>query len=159
MSSGRYLLTQRPRDDRRAHPDAARLARVLVHVWLEVQCGMRPWSHIAALTAPALQRRLAAQLSPVAQPNRQQFRIIRVHSSPPTINAVESSVIVEIGQRVHAFAVRVERHHGAWRGVELTAPDAGLQALRTASAPERHSPDVFDEVLGADLAATSDASG
>jgi hypothetical protein len=131
-------------------PDPAGLAALLATVWLEVDAGRRPVAHLLALVAPALGRRLTAQLRavPCDRP-RTPMRVRRVQGGHPHARAFEAAVVVTDGTRTSALAVRLERHLGAWRGVELTAPEAGLPALRTASlrvAPTR--PDAFDEVLG-----------
>jgi hypothetical protein len=133
-------------------PDPARLATVLVTAWLEVHAGRRPLAQLLPLVAPALGRRLAAQLCavPRTRPGA-RVRVLRVRGGQPHPRAFEAAVVVTDDDRVTAIAVRLERHLGAWRGVELTAPETGLPALRTASlrvAPTR--PDAFDEVLGED---------
>lgn len=70
----------------------------------------------------------------------------RIVVASPREDAYEMSVVVEQGPRVTAIALRLERHHGVWRAVDLTAPEAGLHPI-SISAPRRH-PDAFDEVLG-----------
>ncbi len=130
-------------------PDPDRLARTLVAVWLEVVAGRRGWPQLAPLMSPALQTRLAAQLPAVPPTGRlPRARVVRSHTRQPHDDACESAVIVCHGNRTTAYAVRLERHRGAWRAVELTAPEAGLPALRTQSAPSTvRQADAFDEVL------------
>jgi hypothetical protein len=71
-----------------------------------------------------------------------------VSAVSPSRGVCEAAVVVEQGGRITAIAVRVERHRGAWRAVELTAPESGLPPLRTASLPDDHPvSDAFDEVL------------
>jgi hypothetical protein len=136
----------RPLDARPPGPAPDRLAHVLVQVWLEVRAGRRPLSQLDPLLAPAARRRLAAQLPTRADPAIAVGRVQRVRSYAPTRDACEASVLVRHGARTTAFAVRLERHRGIWRAVELTAPEAGLAPLPTASlgidAPLR---DAFDE--------------
>ncbi len=130
-------------------PDPDRLARLLTQVWFEVRSGRRPFAQLAPLVAPALRRRLLAQLprGPWTRPPP-VARIHRVISASPSTLAHEASVLVEQDGRITAVAVRLERHHGAWRAVELTAPEAGLTPLVTASHPTYTRPrDAFDEVL------------
>lgn len=131
-------------------PDPERLARLLVRVWFEVQAGRRPFKQLAPLVAPALHRRLSSQL-----PRRRHDRppmsaatIRRVVVTCPREDAYELCVLVEREGRVTAVALRLERRHGAWRAVDMTAPESGLQPLVSvdkAMAPPR---DAFDEVLG-----------
>jgi hypothetical protein len=136
----------RPLGGRPPGPDPDRLAHLLVQVWLEVRAGRRPLSQLDPLLAPATRRRLAAQLPTRPNATRPVGRVHRVRSYAPTRDACEASVLVRQGGRMTAFAVRLERHRGLWRAVELTAPEAGLAPLPTASlgidAPLR---DAFDE--------------
>ncbi len=136
----------RPLEGRPPGPAPDRLAHLLVQVWLEVRAGRRPLSQLDPLLAPAARRRLAAQLLPRPDPTIPVGRVQRIRSYAPTRDACEASVVVRQGARTTAFAVRLERHRGVWRAVELTAPEAGLAPLPTASlgrdAPLR---DAFDE--------------
>jgi hypothetical protein len=127
-------------------PDPARLASLLVRVWLEVRAGRRPIAQLTPLVAPAARRRLAAQLARSAKDGGAAARVRTVRTFAPGPDACEASVLVDQGGRTTALAVRLERHRGAWRAVELTAPETGLPALPTASlgvdVPVR---DAFDE--------------
>lgn len=130
-------------------PDPARLAGLLARAWLEVREGRRPLRQLAPLVAPSVQRRLLAQMPTVPPPPRSpRARVRRVVATTPSRNACEAVVLIEQGARTTAIAVRLERHRGAWRVVELTAPETGFRPLTTASlpagAPRR---DAFDEVL------------
>ena len=130
-------------------PDPARLAGVLARAWLEVREGRRPLRQLAPLVAPSVQRRLLAQMPTNPPPPRSpRARVRRVVATTPSRNACEAVVLIEQGARTTAIAVRLERHRGAWRVVELTAPETGFRPLTTASlpagAPRR---DAFDEVL------------
>jgi hypothetical protein len=40
-------------------------------------------------------------------------------------------VLLEQAGRITALAIRLERHRGSWRVVELTSPEAGLAPLAT----------------------------
>ena len=130
-------------------PDPQRLAGLLVRAWLEVRARRRPLMQLTPLLAPAVRRRLAIQIAPRGDHHsRQPARVRRVRASSPSPSVCEAVVVVEQADRTTAFAVRLERHRGAWRAVELAAPEAGLPALRTASLPPgHHMPDAFDEVL------------
>ena len=139
----------RPADRRPADPDPARLAAVLARAWLEVHAGRRSLPQLRPLLSPATYRRLASQLRttpPVPASDGPHVR--RVVSTHPAPGACEATVLVERDGRISAIAVRLERHRGAWRAVELTPPEAGLPPLPTRSLPPGHRPrDAFDEVL------------
>lgn len=131
-------------------PDPERLARLLVRVWFEIRAGQRPFKQLAPLVAPALRRRLLSQL-----PRRRHERapyctatIRRVVVTCPRDEAYELCVLVECEGRVTAVALRLERHHGAWRAVDMTSPESGLQPLRSVSEGAPPARDAFDEVLG-----------
>lgn len=154
MTTSRTSATARRRPStprRRTSPDPHRLAGLLVQVWGEICSGRRPFAQLRPLVAPALRRQLFAQLprGPALQ-GGSTIRIRRVIGCTPSPDACEASVLVERDGRTTAVAVRLERHRGAWRAVELTAPEAGLRPLTTASSPEHapRPPDAFDEVLG-----------
>ena len=130
-------------------PDPARLAGLLAQAWLEVRDGRRPLRQLTPLVAPSVQRRLLAQMpaAPLA-PRSPRARVRRVISTHPSRNACEAVVLIEQGPRTTAIAVRLERHRGVWRVVELTAPETGFRPLTTASLPAgSRGRDAFDEVL------------
>lgn len=135
---------QRPRPQR---PDPARLAALLVRLTGEVAAGRRPLRQLEPLLAPTLARRLAAGLRPgIARPQREPVVVRTLAGDPTPSGAVEATVLVERDGRVTAVAVRLERHHGAWRATELTAPEAGYAPLPTRSSPHRwQGLDAFDE--------------
>jgi hypothetical protein len=142
----------RPRTGRPTTPDPGRLASLLVRIWLEVRSGRRPLAQLAPLVAPAARRRLAAQLPTVRDIRPTPVpRVRTVVVRHPARDVCEAVVLVEGDVRTTAFAVRIERHRGLWRAVELTAPEMGLRPLPTASlgvdAPLR---DAFDDVLDED---------
>lgn len=142
-------IPPRPAPRRPPGPDPARLASLLARAWLEVRAGRRPLSQLEPLVAPAVQRRLAAQVPPRAWARHHAtIRIRRVVAAWPSAYACEATVVVDQDGRTTAFAIRLERHRGAWRAVELTAPEAGLPPLPTASRPSA-APfrDAFDEVF------------
>ncbi len=148
--------TRRP-DSR---PDPARLAALLVQVWLDVRAGRRSFRQLRDLTAPALERQLTAQL--LRAPRGSGATVRRVHAHQPRDGVCEAAVTIQTTTRVTAVAVRLEIHHGLWRAVELTAPEDGLAPLRTASAPvrERAAPDAFDDVFtGSDARHAASGAG
>lgn len=130
-------------------PDPVRLAGLLARTWLEVRARRRPLAQLAPYLSPAVRRRLAGQVAPRDDARvLEAARVRRVWASSPCPLVCEAVVVVVQGDRTTALAVRLERHRGRWRAVELAAPEAGLPALRTASSPQDHRPaDAFDEVL------------
>jgi hypothetical protein len=142
----------RPRTGRPAAPDPGRLASLLVRVWLEVRAGRRPLSQLAPLVAPAACRRLAAQLPTVHELHPAPIpRVRTVVARHPARDVCEAVVLAEGEARTTAFAVRIERHRGVWRAVELTAPEVGLRPLPTSSlGPDAPLRDAFDDVLDED---------
>jgi len=138
----RAPLTTRPVGD-----SPGRVAGLLVLAWSEVRAGRRPMRQLEPLLSPAIRRRLAIQAPPRCPPSHQPIAIRKVVVRHPASDACEAVVLVERDRRVTAVAVRLERHLGRWRAVDLTAPEAGLTALPTASLPPGHRPrDAFDEV-------------
>lgn len=136
-------------------PDPERLARLLVRVWLEVRHGRRPFAQLSPLVAPALRRRLLTQLPrrPILD-GAPCIRVVRVIGCRPQPDVYEAAVLVERDSRTTAVAVRLEQHYGAWRAVELTAPEEGLRPLTTASLPRPTGPprDAFDEARDEEIA-------
>lgn len=129
-----------PRRQGPHRPDPQRLALLLVTLWLEVRCGRRPLTQLTPLIAPALRRRLVAQLPARSQRSTAGVgRARRVTVHHPSPDAAEAVVLVEHDGRTTAIALRLERHEGCWRAVELSAPESGLPPVRTASRP-RTSP-------------------
>lgn len=142
--------TLRPLAGRPPGPDPVRLAGLLARAWLEVRTGRRPLAQLAPLVSPAARRRLAAQLgsAPPSGPADRPPRVRRLIPSTPAVGVREVTVLVDHGGRTTAIAVRMERHRGAWRAVELTAPEAGLPPLSTASVTTECRPrDAFDDVF------------
>ena len=135
-------LTVRPAGD-----DPVRIAAMLVAAWSEVRSGQRPFGQLTPLLSPAARRRLAIQVPPRSPATRRRVRVHKVIARRPHPDACEAVVLVQRDARITAIAVRLERHLGRWRAVELTAPESGLTALPTASLPAGHRcRDAFDEV-------------
>ena len=131
-------------------PDPVRLAGLLARAWLEVRAGHRPLAQLAPLLSPAARRRLSAQLSSASPPRRPgpPPKVRRLVDFVPVAGVHEVTVLIDHAGRVTAISVRMERHRGAWRAVELTAPEAGLPPLPTASVVHDRRPrDAFDEVF------------
>ena len=157
----------RPRDNRPARtkqtpatdPDPVRLAGVLARAWFEIQSGRRPLHQLAPLLSPAIRRRMAGQLAPAEAPPTAIPRIHKILPSAPKAGVREVVVLIDHHERISALAVRMERHRGRWRAVELTAPEAGLEPMQTASLPPGHRfADAFDEVI-AEATNTEHAQG
>lgn len=142
-----------------SRPDPARLAGLLVRLSAEVAAGRRPLRQLEPLLAPTLARRLMVALRLSATRPQEEPIVRRVLADPPTPSgAVEATVLIERGGRLSAVAVRLERHHGAWRATELTAPEAGYAPLPTRSSPrQERGPDAFDEAE-AEAAAAADVT-
>lgn len=126
--------------------DPGRVAALLVAAWSEVRRGERPLAQLRPLLSPATSRRLAAQVPPPRTPRPDRTRVRKVITRHPDPGACEAVVLVETTHRVTAVAVRLERHLGRWRAVELSAPESGLTALPTSSLPTGYQRyDAFDE--------------
>ncbi|TVP66563.1 MAG: hypothetical protein EA340_11545 [Nitriliruptor sp.] len=139
-------LTVRPLGD-----DPVKVAALLVAAWSEVRCGQRPFQQLLPLLSPAARRRLAPQVPPRAPAARQRVTVHKVVARRPRADACEAVVLVRHGRRITAIAVRLERHLGRWRAVELTPPESGLTPLPTSSLPTGyHRRDAFDEVAEED---------
>jgi len=130
-------------------PDPARLAELLVAAWIDVRHGLRPMGQINGLLSPALRLRLTAQVTPEARQRRgSTSRVRTVASQQLRSDVCEAVVLVTMGQRVTAVAVRLEVHAGSWRAVEMTSPESGLPAARTASSRDPiRTRDAFDDLL------------
>lgn len=126
-------------------PDPARLAALLARAWAEVRSGARPLAQLAPHATPAVLRRLrVAARRPLPQG---PVRVLRVRVDTPAHDVREVAVVLQHPGRICAVVVRLERHRGRWRVVELCSPDDGLPTLRTASLPYGGRPrDAFDEV-------------
>jgi hypothetical protein len=150
LPSSPDIGTRTPMAGRPPGPDPVRLAGLLARAWMEVHAGHRPFRQLAPLVSPAARRRLASQLPdrPVAEPIGPPPRVRRLIDFTPTAGVHEVTVLIDHAGRTTAIAVRMERHRGAWRAVELTAPEAGLPPLPTASLAHDHRVrDAFDEVF------------
>ena len=130
-------------------PDPARLAALLARTWLEIRARRRPLTQLEPLLSPAVRRRLASQVAGAGDTRSlAPARVRTVWTTAPEPSVCEAVVLVAQEGRITAIALRLERHRGRWRAVELAAPESGLPALRTASADHhRRLPDAFDEVL------------
>lgn len=125
-------------------PDPARLAGLLAAAWFEVRSGRRTLEQLSPLITPAVGRRLAMQVQQRSRARRSVGATVRrVVASRPAPDACEAVVLVDCNGRTTAVAIRMERHRGSWRAVDLTAPEDGLPALT--SRPTRRQHDAFDD--------------
>lgn len=146
MSTLPAPATTHPRTVRPVGDDPARVAGLLVAAWTEVRRGQRPLRQLDPLLSPAARRRLVAQVPPRSAAPSAPTRVRKVITRHPGTSVCEAVVLVETGRRVTAVAVRLERHLGRWRAVEVTAPESGLTALPTSSLPAGYRRrDAFDE--------------
>lgn len=146
-----------PPTRRDGKPDPVRLVRAIAQVFLEVEAGRRPLSQLAPVLAPALLCRLQALGRPArpgghrCAPGPAAGVILSCRAVQPTPDACDVAVVVRRGERVAALAVRVERHRGAWRAVEIARPEDGGTPTPTSSLPwAPPARDVFDELAGLD---------
>ena len=132
-----------------SHPDLGRLAAAVARTWLEIEAHRRPFDQLAPLLSPAVAERLRRRLPrtpATAAPAPEAVRALR--PSWTDEHACDVAVIVQRQGRSGALAIRIERHHGAWRVVELAAPEWGYRATPTSSRPAALRPaDAFDDVL------------
>lgn len=129
-------------------PDLSRLVPALALLYLEVEAGCRPAHQVRGLVSPALYERLTVRPRTGRRTRRvPSARAIRaVHCSSPRPDAVEASVVVCAPPRTTALAIRLERHVGRWRMVELSRPEDGEPPRRTSSLEHRSvRPDAFDD--------------
>ena len=136
---------------RRIATDPLRLIEAAALLYLEVEAGRRPASHLRRIVSPSVYQRLQAR----TRSRRRRRRpapaadaITAIHTSHPAPGAVEVSVVATVAGRSRAIALRLERHVGQWRIVELACPEDRVAPRRTASLETRTpDPDAFDEVL------------
>ena len=127
----------------RQSAEAAALAAAVARTYLEVEAGRRPLEQLAPLLAPALRARLHA-CGRQRAPGPPADAIVSVTVVATSADAREAAVVVRRGRRVEVLALRLERHRGGWRLVELSWPDG--QRTRTSSLPwAPPPPDAFDE--------------
>lgn len=114
-------------------PRVERLVGLVARAALEVIAGRRPLRQLLRLVSPAVYDRLRAQLPAPRdrRPAPSATAVRRVLACWPCPDACEATVLVDRDGRTTALAVRAERHRGAWRIVEVTAPEAGLPPVRT----------------------------
>lgn len=103
-------------------PDPQRLAALVARIFLEVEIGRRPLSQLERLMSPSLYADLRRRLR--ADPRcsgPREIRRVRVCPRGPEI--CDAAIVVRRGARAGSLALRLERHGGAWRVVELARPE------------------------------------
>ncbi|MDX1659006.1 MAG: Rv3235 family protein [Nitriliruptorales bacterium] len=136
---------------RRIAADPLRLIQAAALLYLEIEAGRRPARHLRRIVSPSVYQRLQAR----TRSRRRRRRpaptadaITAIHTSHPAPGAVEASVVATVAGRARAIALRLERHVGQWRLVELACPEDRVAPRRTASLETRTPrPDAFDEAL------------
>jgi hypothetical protein len=102
-------------------PDLAGFSRRFAIAVIEVATGRRSASQLSRHTAPAVQAGLAkdagriSRLGTTARP----ATIHSVHLAEPTDGVAEVAVVVRVGDRFRAIAMRFEGLDGRWRCVRL----------------------------------------
>lgn len=110
-------------------PDPTRWLTVAAQALLEVMAGLRPPAQVVRTCAPevylAVSRRYAsaarrAQAQGIERVRRPKVTRVHVHSVSADI--VEAAVLLVVGPRVRAMAIRVDGAGGSWR---ITALELG----------------------------------
>lgn len=138
----RTLRRQRHTRPPAGRPDPERLARAVTRAILEVEAGRRPIDQLRGLLAPMVYLELAGRVRGAGAVRSRQpkadatlARIVSSRTHQPTPDTAEVCVLVDTGNRVTAFAVRVDHHRGAWRVTDFGQPDDGRPGRKTGSVP------------------------
>ena len=105
-------------------PDPAALVRTVAATTLEVLTGCRPVSQLLRWTTPEVHGALSARATAAARRRRPgtavaRTSVRRVSTCAPRDGVVEAAVVVTVGPRVRAMAVRLEGLDGRWRVTAL----------------------------------------
>ena len=126
-TSARSRDRTRPADRRPgSQPDPRRLATVVAKLFLEVEQGRRPLPQLEPLMCPALYARLRRTIEPhrpARGPRHRTVAVLSAHVYPAEGDAYDAAIVVRRGGRAGSLALRLERHAGAWRVVELGRPE------------------------------------
>lgn len=108
-------------------PGLAASARIIIQLLIEVLAGYRAPHHFAGQASEQVRDGFAG-LRPRDGARRRAVppRIIRLWVQHPAPDQAEAGAVAVLGDRVHAVAVRLERHRDRWRcsAVETTAAPA-----------------------------------
>jgi hypothetical protein len=120
---------RRPSEDAAA-PDPRRLVGAVARIFLEVEAGRRPFRQLAPLLAPALLVRLEGTVpAPGPLPAPVPHPIVAVRYDEPAPGIVDAVVVVRGRPRVTSLVIRIERHRGSWRVVELGRPETRTRTV------------------------------
>jgi len=102
-------------------PDPSRFGRYFVQAVLEVLCGRRPAGQLTRHTSPAILTGLTRDQARGGrfESDGRNAVVHSVHVMEPAERVAELAVVVQIGNRFRAIAVRLEAHHNQWRCVRL----------------------------------------
>lgn len=112
---------QPSRLERPTQLDPAGFSRRLAVAIIEVATGRRSAAQLRRLTGPAVQAGLARDAGRITRLGSasRPATIHSVHVSEPADGVAEVAVIVEVGARFRALAIRLEADGGTWRCVRL----------------------------------------
>ena len=101
-------------------PKPEPFACFMAQVGLEVLIGQRPPQQLQPWFARPLYfaflQRTSRMLTSAHPPSTtQHFKVQRVRCTQPRKRAVEATVLVRCGEKLHAVALRIEVQHGKWR--------------------------------------------
>ncbi|MEW2357805.1 Rv3235 family protein [Spirillospora sp. NPDC029432] len=103
----------------RGHAEAA------LRIVIEILAGTRPPRHLSGTADPEVWQGLAVHRAGTAARTRiAPPRVLRTWVQAPVPGAMETGAVAVLDGRVHALALRLERHHGRWRctAIETTVP-------------------------------------
>jgi hypothetical protein len=106
-------------------PDPQRFVAAVARAFLEIEAGLRPLSQLTPLLCPALDLRLAPTIHRNDSPLPSGDAVVSVRCQRLPDDRIDAAVVVRRGGRFGVLAMRVERHQGAWRIVELARPEDG----------------------------------
>ena len=99
-------------------PDPVLWGRRLVVGMIETAGGRRPLPQLAALLSPSGANGLAADFDRAGERSRPHWlhraTVRTVRASEPAQGVAELCVVVDVGDRVRAIALRLEARHGRW---------------------------------------------
>lgn len=140
-------------------PTLRALAADVAQLYLEIECGRRPWTQARHVLEP----RLAAQLEGVWVRPGTPGRLLAVTGSRTTADVYEAVAVVRRGPRVGAIAIRLVRRADRWLVAEAVRPEDGPLPeppwpLQEDGADALDAFDLADDVDWAAARATADAA-
>jgi hypothetical protein len=110
-----------------SHTDLAISAEVILRLCVEAFAGRRPFRHLSGWVTLKVWEELAEHRPSVRILGRvPPPRILTSWIQTPVPNEAEAGAVAQLGDRVHAVALRLERFRGRWRcrALETTIPPA-----------------------------------